>query len=65
MNETAPPAGLQGDPVDIEPHVRRLQQFQLEILRVFKEAFSEATGSRPEELSTWSEMQPILPGFYN
>ena len=51
MNETAPPAGLQGDPVDIEPHVRRLQQFQLEILRVFKEAFSEATGSRPEELS--------------
>ena len=51
MNETARSAGFQGDPVDIDHHARRLQKFQLEILRVFKEAFSEATGSRPEELS--------------
>ena len=52
LNATARSAGLQDDSEDIEPHVKRLQQFQLEILRVFREAFSEATGPRPEELST-------------
>jgi diguanylate cyclase len=51
LNATARSAGLQGDTADIELHVRRLQQFQLEILRVFREAFSEATGPRLEELS--------------
>ena len=51
LNATARSAGLQGDTADIELHVRRLQQFQLEILRVFREAFSEAAGPRPEELS--------------
>ena len=52
LNATARSAGLQDDSEDIEPHVKRLQEFQLEILRVFREAFSEATGPRPEELST-------------
>ena len=51
LNATARSAGFQGDSVDIEPYVRRLQKFQLEILRVFRDSFSEATGPRPEELS--------------
>jgi diguanylate cyclase (GGDEF)-like protein len=51
LHATARSAGFLGDPVDIDHHARRLQQFQLEILRVFRDAFSEATGPRPEELS--------------
>ncbi|SPF35452.1 putative Diguanylate cyclase [Syntrophobacter sp. SbD1] len=51
LNATARSAGLQGDSLDIEPYAGQLQQFQLEILRVFRETFSEATGPRPEELS--------------
>ncbi len=51
LHATARSAGFQGDPVDIDHYARRLQKFQLEILRVFRDAFSEATGPRPEELS--------------